>query len=491
MVGRTRVPNSPLLPVLFAVVVGLALAVLSPAATQGTAAQATAPRVVVVPLTGAIAPPTARFVTNAIAEAERGGATAVVLELDTPGGLLTSTDEIVRAILASEVPVVVWVGPDGARAASAGVFITYAGHVAAMAPSTRIGSASPVSLGGEMDETMQRKVTNDAISQIRTLADLRGRDAAWAEASVRDAANVTAAEAARLGVVDLLAPDLPSLLAAIDGRTVEVASGPVTIETNGAETVRREPGWLDQVLALLADPTIAYILLSLGGLGLFLELSNPGGTFPGVVGGIALLLGLFGLGTLPVNWAGAALIGLGFLLFVLDLFLPSFGTLTIGGLVAFVFGSHLLLGSGAPPSLAIAPAAIWTLAVLLVAVFALLGVLAGRTVLRRAATGREGLVGTVGTVRRGLDPDGVVFVEGELWQATATDGGAVADPAAAIPPGTPVAVAAVDGLRLVVRRATAAETAVAGVAILPPYDTAGRHPSTTGAVPVPAPADIT
>ncbi len=486
MVGRIRFPVS--LPLL-AVLVGWVVAAVSPISTPRAATQSTAPLVVVVPLEGAITPPMARFVTNAIEDAERRGAAAIVIELDTPGGLMTATDEIVRAILASEAPVVVWVAPDGARAASAGVFVTYAAHVAAMAPSTRIGSASPVSLGGEMDETMRRKVTNDAVSQLRTLADLRGRDAAWAETSVRDAANVTAAEALRLGVVDFLAPDLPSLLAGIDGRTVTTARGPVTIETSGAEIVRSEPGWLDQLLALLADPTIAYILLSLGGLGLVLELSNPGVTFPGVFGGIALLLGLYGLGTLPVNWAGVALIGFAFLLFVLDLFVPSFGTLTIGGLVSFVLGSYLLLGSGAPPGLAIAPAAIWTFALLLVAVFALLAILAGRTVLRRASTGREGLIGAVGTVRRALAPDGVVFVEGELWQATATAAGG-ATSVAPIPVGTSIAVVAVDGLRLVVRPATAAETSVAGVAILPPSQP-DRPITADGTGRAPAPADAT
>ncbi len=488
MVGRTRVPSVPPLPLLLALliawfVVGDSSLIRAPRA----AAQGTLPLVEIVPLEGAITPPTARYLINALANAERRGAVAVVIELGTPGGLMSATDEIVRGLLASEVPVVVWVAPDGARAASAGVFVTYAAHVAAMSPSTRIGSASPVSLGGEMDETMRQKVTNDAVSQLRTLADLRGRDAAWAEASVRDAANVVADEALRLGVVDFIAPDLPSLLAGIDGRTVATAGGSVTIETGGAETVRRGPGLLDQVLALLADPTIAYLLLSLGGLGLFLELSNPGVTFPGVFGGISLLMGLYGLGTLPVNWAGVALIGFAFLLFVLDLFVPSFGTLTIGGLVGFVLGSYLLLGDGAPPGLAIAPAAIWTLALLLAVAFILMAILAGRTVIRRPTTGREGLIGATGTVRRTLDPDGVVFVEGELWQATAAAG--PSDSGIPITVGTPVAVAAVDGLRLVVRPATAAEASAAGVAILMPQSQPDRTRNPTGITPAAAPAD--
>ena len=484
MAGGSRLPMS--LPLLLAVLAALLGLTVAPFAAERAGAQATAPLVDVVPLRGAITPPTAAFVTSAIEAAERRGVNAVVIELDTPGGLMTATDEIIRAILASEVPVVVWVAPDGARAASAGVFITYAAHVAAMAPSTRIGSASPVSLGGEMDETMQRKVTNDAVSQIRTLADLRGRNAEWAEEAVRDAANVTADEALRLDVVDLLAPDLPALLAEIDGRTVTTASGPVTIQTADAQTARAEMGWLDQLLTLLADPTIAYIMLSLGGLGIVLELSNPGITFPGVFGGIALLLGLYGLGTLPVNWAGVALIGLAFVLFVVDIFVTSLGTLTIGGLVSFVLGSYLLFGNGTP-GLSIAPTAIWTIALLLAAVFALVAFLAGRSLLRRPATGREGLVGAVGTVRRALDPDGVVFVEGELWQATARKG---ADTDAAIPIGTAIAVVAVDGLRLIVRPASAAEKAGAGVAILPPPDDRPDRPRDPVAAPSsPSPAD--
>nr|MBA3644165.1 nodulation protein NfeD [Chloroflexia bacterium] len=320
---------------------------------QAASAQATH-RVDVVRVDGTITPPMARYIGRAISRAADDGAAAVVLELDTPGGLSASMDEIIDDILQSEVPVVVYVAPRGARAASAGVFISYAAHVAAMAPGTRIGSASPIMLGddgsaSDGNETLTRKVTNDAVSQIKGLAQLRGRNAEWAERAVRDAANVTSEEAHQLGVVDLLAPDVPSLLQAIDGREVQVREQKVRLATAGAEIRDVEMGWMEQFMQLLADPTIAYILLSLGSIGLFFELSNPGAILPGVVGGLFLLLALYGLGTLPVNWAGVLLIGFGFLLLAIDLFVPSFGSLTIGGLASFVIGSHMLIGEEAPP----------------------------------------------------------------------------------------------------------------------------------------------
>lgn len=450
-------------------------------------ARAADPVVPVVRADGTISPPMARYITAAIADAERQGAPAVVIELDTPGGLMSSSDEIVRAILGSRVPVVVWVAPTNARAASAGVFITYAAQVAAMAPGTRIGSASPVALGGDLDETMARKVTNDAVSQIRNLADLRGRNADWAEDAVRDAVNITAEEAAQLGVVDFVAPDLATLLTGIDGRTVETAAGPVTIETSGAATRDVQMGWLDQFLALLADPTIAYLLLTLGGLGIFFELSVPGLTLPGVAGAIAILLGLYGLGTLPVNWAGVGLIGLAFVLFVADIFVPSFGTLTIGGLASFLIGSHLLF-DGRTEGLGVSPIVTWTVAALLAGFLLLLAGSVLKTRFLKPATGREGLVGMVGTARTALDPDGMVFVAGELWQATVAGDSPVrtdapTGPRAEIPAGAPVAVTGIDGLRVLVRPATAAEAASAGVAVLTPPISAPTTPETPRAEP--------
>jgi membrane-bound serine protease (ClpP class) len=446
---------------------------------SGRPASAQVPRVDVIQIDGAITPQMARYVDGAISRAVESGAGAVVLQIDTPGGLTTAMDSIIDSILASEVPVIAYVAPNGARAASAGVFITYAAHIAAMAPGTRIGSASPVLIGesGETagDDTMIAKVTNDAVSQIKNLATLRGRNAEWAEQAVREAVNITADEALQLDVINLVAADLDALLAEIDGRTVELASGPVTLATAGAQTTLVEMGWLDQLLHLLSDPTIAYILLSLGSLGLILELSNPGAVVPGVVGGLCLLIALYGLGTLPVNWAGVLLIGFGFLLLALDVFVPSFGTLTIGGIIAFIFGSHLLVG-GNVPGLEIAPAVIWTMSALLVGFFIFIGGSVMTSAFRRPKTGRESIVGAIGVARQPLDPDGMVFATGELWQAT-LEGGT----GQRLPAGTPVAVTAIDELRLIVRPATAAEAADAGVVVIDDRPPAAPAPAPTGA----------
>lgn len=418
--------------------------------------------VTVLPIDGPILPPVANWVASEIARANSRADALLVIELDTPGGLMTSSDEIIRAILASEVPVAVWVAPENARAASAGVFITYAAPIAVMAPGTRIGAASPVGGdGGDLDETMARKVTNDAVSQIQALAARNGRNAEWAESAVRDAASITAEEALALDVVDFVAPDLPALLAAVDGHTARTAAGSVPVATAGAAIRTERMGWVDSILTLLSTPTIAFLLLTLGGLGLFMELSQPGATFPGIAGAISLLLGLYGLGTLPVNWTGAALIGLAFLLFVADIFLPSFGILTIGGLVSFVLGSFMLIDRGSAPALAIPSPLIWGFAALIALLAIVIGALVAKSSLIKPATGREGLVGTVGLSRQELAPDGVVFVSGELWQATSAD----SEP---IPAGAPIAVSGLDGLRLLVRRATSQEAAGAGVAILPP-----------------------
>lgn len=415
-------------------------------ATGEVLAQDARPRVDIVELDGTITPVMARYIGQAIERAEEDGAEAIVLRMDTPGGLSSAMDDIVRDILESEVPVVVYTAPRGARAASAGVYISYAAHVAAMAPGTNIGSASPVSLGGENDpdDTMTKKVTNDAAAQIVNLANLRDRNAEWAEEAVRDAANITADEAVDLGVVDVLADDVPTLLDKIDGRTVQLESGPVTLNTAGAVTEDVEMGWFDQLLQLLVDPTVAYLLLSLGSIGIFLEISNPGAVVPGVVGVLALLLGLFGLGTLPVNWTGVLLMGFGIVLLIVDVFVPSLGILTIGGLTSFVIGSYLLFGDSAPPGYEIEPAVIWTVTGCLVIFFVLIGGAVMRTQFRKPATGRRGLIGEQGIVRRALNPEGMVYVHGELWQAHSQDG-------VHLPIGTAVTITAINGLVATVR----------------------------------------
>lgn len=290
-----------LLPVA-SIALSLILLVLQPAIAS--AQESSQPRVVLGKIDGSITPVMERYVKRVIDRAERDDAAAVVFEMDTPGGLSTAMDDIVDDILESDVPVVVYVSPRTARAASAGVFITYAAHVAAMAPGTNIGSASPIftssdGSGTDGDETLRKKVTNDAASQIVNLANLRGRNADWGVAAVRDAVNVTADEALQLKVIDLIAPDLPTLLDQIDGRTVQMETGTATLMTKGATVRTLDMNFIEGLLQLIADPTIAYLLLSLGLLGLYVEFSHPGITVPGVAGGISVLLGLFSLGTLP------------------------------------------------------------------------------------------------------------------------------------------------------------------------------------------------
>lgn len=421
---------------------GLLLLSISP-----LAAQTDAPQVRIVTIDGTITPVMAQYVERGIRSAENANADAIVLEIDTPGGLASAMDDIDRAILESEVPIIAWVSPRGARAASAGVFITYASHIAAMAPGTSIGSASPVSGdGSEMTDTMEAKVTNDAVSSIRNLAELRGRNADWAESAVRDAANITAADALDLGVIDLLAPDLETLLDDVDGLSATMANGEtVSLTTAGAETSATSMNLIERLLQLISDPTIAYLLLSFGALGIFLELGNPGGFIPGIVGVVSLVLGLYALGTLPVNWTGVALITIAFGLFFIDIFVTSFGLLLIGGLASFIVGSYMLINASVPGYDGVSRLVIWTCAGLILACATVIGTAALRVLRKKPASGRTTLIGEVGVVRQALDPTGLVFLQGELWTAT-VDG----EPAAPVPVGAQVDVLTVHGLRLVV-----------------------------------------
>ena len=412
---------------------------------------------------GVVNPTLAHFVSRSIDQAEQERAQAVVIELDTPGGLDSSMRQIIQRILASTDPVVVYVSPPGARAGSAGVYIAYAAHVAAMAPNTNVGSATPVAMGedGErqMSPEMRAKVTNDAAAYIRSLAEQRGRNADWAERAVREGANITAQEALNLGVIDVIAADVDDLLRQIDGRIVATASGSVALRTADAPVQRVEMGVVDAFLHAISDPTIAYILLSLGTMGLFFELSNPGSLFPGTIGAICLLLGFYALGTLPVNWAGLLLMALALLLFVVDLFAPTHGILTIGGLVAFLLGSLMLFNvPEAAPWLSLS---LWTvLAVtgMMAAFFLVVARLVARSMKQRPAVGREALIGQIGRARTALSPDGMVWVDGALWNAT-VEGGAVEA-------GERVQVVEVDGLHLRVRPALLVETLASSEPVL-------------------------
>jgi membrane-bound serine protease (ClpP class) len=426
--------------------IGLASSEMAPSA----AAQGVVGGVADVRASGVINPSLAHYLVRAIDQAEQDRRAAVVIEIDTPGGLDSSMRQIIQRILAARVPVVVYVSPPGGRAGSAGVYITYAAHVSAVAPNTNIGSATPVSMGenGEqqMSPEMRAKVTNDAVAYIRSLAEQRGRNADWAEKAVRDGANVTAQEAVRTSVVDVLATNLDDLLRQIDGRTVALAGGQVTLHTAGARIEHVEMGLVDEILYVISDPTIAYILLSLGTMGIFFELSNPGSVLPGVVGGICLLVGFYALGTLPVNYAGLALIGFAFLLFVVDLFTPTHGVLTVGGLVSFVLGSLLLFNvPEAAPWLGLSVWTILAVTSVLAAFFLIVARLVAKSHGLKPSVGREALIGEIGRARSALEPTGMVWVVSALWEATAEDG--------PIPVGARVEVVAVDGLHLTVRRA--------------------------------------
>lgn len=420
----------------------LFLAAPSPALAQGT-------HVDVLTVDGVINPVTAGYISWGIRTAQEDGAACVIIRLDTPGGLMDSTNQIVQAILNADVPVVVYVFPRGARAASAGVYITYASHVAAMAPGTRIGAATPISINeqGEPEqipEELQSKIEQDALAGLRASAQERGRNLEWAERAVKEAASATASEALELGVVEIVANNLGDLLTQLDGRTVALASGErVTLHTAGASVSELPMSFITRFLLVITDPTIAYLLLSLGLLGLWIEFSNPGVSLPGVLGGVCILLSLYALGTLPVNWAGILLIVLGFIFFAFDIFTTSHLVLTTGGIVAFVAGSLLLFHSS-EPYLRVEPWAIALVAglVLLTVILILYAAIRGQR--RPVVSGPEALIGMIGTVREDLSPEGMIFVDGALWRARSEEG--------TIPAGEPVEVVSLEGLLLHVRR---------------------------------------
>ncbi len=420
-----------------------------------TAAAAQAPEttrpVQVVRLEGVITASAAQLVSTSLERAQRERAVALVIELDTPGGLDISMRAIIKEMMSSEVPTVVYVSPSGARAASAGAFITLAAHVAAMAPGTNIGAAHPVAMGGEMDKEMALKVTNDAAAYIRSLAEKRGRNVKWAEDAVRKSVSATENEALRLGVIDLVSGRLEDLLARIDGRKVAVPSGPVILRTKGAPLVRIEPSLRDRVLQVISDPTIAYILLLLGLAGLYFEFSTPGAILPGILGGICLILAFYAFQTLPINYAGLLLILLGVILFIAETMVISHGILTLGGIASMLLGSIMLIDTPVP-YMRISISAILGATAATAAFFVLLVGAAVRAQRGRPQTGKEGLLGTVGVARTRLSPGGLVFVQGAIWSAEASE---------AVEVGEAVQVVAIDGLKLKVEKAKAEPAAAA------------------------------
>jgi membrane-bound serine protease (ClpP class) len=414
-----------------------------------TPAVAEARQAVVVEIDGAIGPAIADYVTRALAAARPGDTGLVVLRIDTPGGLDTSMREIIRAILASPVPVAAYVAPSGARGASAGTYIAYACAIAAMAPGTNLGAATPIELQGspllpggkpqqppggnagnvttgpgkaasapnaEPEDTESRKILNDAVAYIRSLAELNGRNADWAAEAVRSAVSISATDALRLHVIDAIADNVPDLLLQIDGRTVIVGGKPELLSTAGLAVVTVAPDWRTQLLAVITDPNIAYLLMLLGAYGLLFELVNPGTVLPGTIGAISLLVALFALNMLPIDFAGAALVMLGIALMIAEAVIGTFGVLGVGGIVAFIFGSVIMFHGNAPGvglSLSIVVVAtVVSVGFILLVVAVLLG-----SRRRPAITGGESLIGAGGEAIDWGATAGRVRVNGEIWQA--------------------------------------------------------------------------
>ena len=392
----------------------------------GIEAQAASSRIDVLHAKGTINPVLANYIERGISQAEEDNAIACIIQLDTPGGLDTSMRDIVKEIVSAEVPVVVYVSPSGARAASAGVFITIAAHVAAMSPNTAIGAAHPVAIGAEgeaqMSEEMEEKIVNDAAAYIRSIADAHGRNMEWAEKAVRESVSATEQEALGLNVIDTVAPDLSTLVSQLDGwEVIMLDESVVTLHTQGAEINYVKMSAIENFVFTISDPNIAVILLSLAMLGITVEIFNPGLIFPGVFGGICAFLAAYSLGFLPINYAGVALIALAGGLFIAEVFTASFGLFTAGGIISLVFG-FLILFSGRPTLFQPTPWVIPTIAVSIGAVLAVVIYFVFRAHRRQATTGREELPGKTATVKAALEPEGTVLHEGELWTAILDEG---------------------------------------------------------------------
>ncbi len=396
---------------------GIVAARAADSAADPAAASASRPVAAVLDLNGAISPATSQFVERGLAAAEAQGDRLVILEMDTPGGLESSMRDIIRAILASPIPVVAYVAPSGARAASAGTYILYACQVAAMAPATNLGAATPVEIGGgTAPTTEERKQINDAVAYIRGLAELRGRNADWAEKAVRGAASLPASAALQSHVIDLIATSVPDLLEKIDGRQVMIGTHPVMLATRGLATERIEPDWRTRLLAVITHPTVAYGLMLIGIYGLLLEGYHPGAVLPGVAGAIALLVALFAFQILSVNYAGLALIALGIGMIIGEFFFPTYGSLGVGGLVAFVVGSIILFHTDAR-GLNLAMPIIAGVATAGAAILIGLVYLVTRSMRRPVVTGREAMIGAAAEAYEDFAERGRVRFGGELWNA--------------------------------------------------------------------------
>ena len=431
---------------------GMMLAgLIGPAVAQ---VRALAPHVLLLTVDGVINPVKERLIARTIRQAEEDGATLVIIELDTPGGLLSSTRDIVEVLLEAPVPVAVYVSPKGARAGSAGTFITAAANFAVMAPGTNIGAATPVAAGGQdLGETLASKVENDAAALIRSIAQERGRNQEKLEDTVRKASSFSAREAVELNVVDFIAENLDDLLAQVDGKLVGTASGPRVMDTRDLDRRRVNKNLLENFLELISDPNISFILLTVGGLGIVIELFNPGLIAPGVIGVICLLLAFLALGNLPVNWAGVAFILVAVVLVVLEIQVTGFGILGVGAIISFIVGGLILFG-GTSPTMPSTSVNSWLLggfgmALALVLLYVVRKIYQSRRAGSEAT--RASLVGATGTVTGELAPRGVIRVGSETWTAVSEDGNVIGV-------GEQVKVSKIDGLIVTVSRQDHEET---------------------------------
>ena len=395
----------------------------------------------IIELEGPINPGAAAFLTRGLEDAEKSGVELIIIRLDTPGGLVPSMRTMVKGIMNSSVPVVVYVAPKGAGAASAGVMITVSAHVAAMAPGTNIGAAHPVGAGGkDIDKDMSEKVVNDMASYGRGIAQDKGKNADWVEKAIRESVSITAEEAVEKKVVDLVAADIDELLKLLDGREIELQKGKVTLKTKDLVKTYYEPGFRDAVLRVISDPNIAYILMMIGLAGLYFELAHPGAVFPGVIGAISLILAFYSFQTLPVNYAGLLLIALAIIFFIAEIKVASYGILSLGGIVSLTLGSIMLFEDVGVSLRLMAPTI-----VLIGGFFVIVSTLAFRAYHSKPQSGVEGLIGEVGVVQKPIDPEGLVFVHGEYWRAVSSE---------KLEPGEMVTVEQVTGLVLKVKKAS-------------------------------------
>ena len=408
------------------------------------ASPATASRIYTIEVKGPIFAPVVQYLTIALDQAEKAKADALLFELDTPGGSLDATKDLVQAILGAAVPVIVYVAPSGAGATSAGTFITLAAHVAAMAPGTTIGAAHPVMLfSGEPNPVLEKKAENYAVSFIEAIAEQRGRNVAWAQEAVRDSASITAEAALEKKVIDLVAPTRDKLLEAIDGRTVRLRGEDVRLVTARPEYNEIEMTLQQRFYFFLSQPTMIFLFLIGGIAAVYIEFTHPGTVAPGVTGVICLLLAAIGFSIVPVNLTGVALMALGVALLIAEIFVPSFGALGIGGIACLIVGSLLLFQTVEAPGLVVNRGIVAATAVTFAALLIGVGTLVTRSQRSRVAVGLEAMIGVTGIVRRRLEPTGKVTVGGEIWDAVSRDGGTVEE-------GTEIEVVAMEGMRLFV-----------------------------------------